>query len=97
MNAMHLLKRLVDRTPPAPVMPLDEQLIDAARVLTTTDRELAAEVSDVIAISRGELSEATYAVFEDLLITLRWHDEHPDEEHVADARALLALIRKVTS
>ncbi|GAA2773903.1 hypothetical protein [Saccharopolyspora taberi] len=95
MNAMHLLKRLIDHTPPKPATPLDEQLIDAARVLTATDRELAVEVADVIAISRGEISDSLYAVFEDLLVTLRWHEEHPDEEHVADARALLALIRKV--
>lgn len=88
---------LLHRPGPAPE-PLADQLTDAARVLIGNgDRELAADVSDVIHISRDEIPDSLYAVFEDLLITCQRHEEDPDDGDVANIRAYVALIKRVST
>ncbi|MGW1676001.1 hypothetical protein [Saccharopolyspora sp. NPDC002376] len=98
MKMKNLIKKLVDRrastTPPAP---LDEQLTDVARALIANEHlALATEVSNVIELSRGDISDSLYATFEDLLISLDWAEIDPNEEEAAEIRATLALIHKAS-
>jgi hypothetical protein len=94
---MSIIKRIFSATTPVPVpTPLDEQLIDVARALISSGhRDLASDVSDVIELSRGDISGPLHGVFEDLLISLDWAEMDPDEDETAEIRATLALIHKV--
>lgn len=100
----HKLKHLVVRTADIvtrrrdePVPPLPDQLTDAARVLIHHDRNLAMEVASVIDLARGDIPDALYGCFEDLLITCDSHYADPDGEHAADIRAHLALIKTIAA
>lgn len=99
-NLKHLAVRaadLVTGTQDEPPTPMPLQLTDASLRLITIDRDLAADVSDVIQYSRGEIPDSLYWVFEDLLIVCDWHEEDPQDEHVADIRALLRLVKTVAT
>jgi hypothetical protein len=77
-------------------VPLHEQLTDIVRVLVAEGhRELATEVSGVIAISRGDLSDSLQAEFDELLVSLDLVELNPDDSETAEIRAMLALIREV--
>lgn len=89
--------RTLLRRPPPPVTPLPDQLIDAARTLTNDDALLADAVADLIPLAAQPMSDSVYGVFEDLIITLNWHQEDPDPELAADARSLIALAHKATA